>query len=223
MGNELLELLGKIKDEISNEKTFHLGIEDLYFFREQLFDTLLQFKRDLCRVDFSAMPFLGEDGFHSKTIAYSIWHIFRIEDIVSNTLIRKDEQIFFSGNYKNKVGSPIITTGNELEKMEIYDFSQTLNIDELYKYAESVKGNTNQILNTLSFADLEQRISDEDRKNLKSLHVVSDSENAQWLIDYWCSENIRGLIMMPFSEHWLAHIYASKKIRSALLRDRLTK
>lgn len=109
-----------------------------------------------------------------------------------------------------------ITTGNELEKQEISDFSKTLNLDALYEYAESVKDNTSLLLKELSFCDLERRMTDEDREKLKSLHVVSDSENARWLIDYWCGENIRGLIMMPFSEHWLAHIYASWKIKCAL-------
>jgi len=216
MGNNLLEQCHKIKEEISNETTFHLGIENLLSLRTQLFDILAQFKVELCRADFNAIPFIGEDGFHSKTIAYSIWHIFRIEDIVTHTLINKDNQIFFSRDYKSSIGSPIITTGNELEKQEISDFSKTLNLDALYEYAESVKDNTNLLLKKLSFCDLERRMTDEDRENLKSLHVVSDSENARWLIDYWCGENIRGLIMMPFSEHWLAHIYASWKIKCAL-------
>lgn len=218
MDNNLLELFHKVKEEISNETTFHLGIEDLLSLRNELFDMLLRFKAELRHADFSAIPFIGENGFHSKTIAYSVWHIFRIEDIVTNTLINKGDQIFFSGDYKSSIGSPIITTGNELEKQEISDFSKTLNLDALYEYAKSVKDTTNLLLKKFSFCDLERRMTDEDREILKSLHVVSDSENARWLIDYWCSENIQGLIMMPFSEHWLAHIYASWKIRCALIR-----
>ena len=119
MGNNLLEQCHKIKEEISNETTFHLGIENLLSLRTQLFDILAQFKVELCSADFNAIPLIGEDGFHSKTIAYSIWHIFRIEDIVTHTLINKDNQIFFSRDYKSSIGSPIITTGNELEKQEI--------------------------------------------------------------------------------------------------------
>lgn len=103
MGNNLLEQCHKIKEEISNETTFHLGIENLLSLRTQLFDILVQFKVELCRADFNAIPFIEEDGFHSKTIAYSIWHIFRIEDIVIHTLINKDDQIFFSGDYKRSI------------------------------------------------------------------------------------------------------------------------
>lgn len=56
--------------------------------------TLVSFKEDLCREDFNAIPFINADGYHSKTIAYSIWHIFRIEDIVAHTVITEDEQVF---------------------------------------------------------------------------------------------------------------------------------
>ena len=129
MGNELVKLCTKIKDEISNENTFHSGIKDLLLLRKQLFDILLQFKTELCRDDFNAMPFIGEDGFHSKTIAYSIWHIFRIEDIVSHTLISGDDQIFFVGNFQERIGSPILTTGNELIEHQIADFSKSLDVD----------------------------------------------------------------------------------------------
>ena len=45
------------------------------------------------------MPFANAKGYHNKTIAYSIWHIARIEDIVAHTLIANDEQVFFSGNW----------------------------------------------------------------------------------------------------------------------------
>ena len=216
MGNELVKLCTKIKDEISNENTFHSGIKDLLLLRKQLFDILLQFKTELCRDDFNAMPFIGEDGFHSKTIAYSIWHIFRIEDIVSHTLISGDDQIFFVGNFQERIGSPILTTGNELIEHQIADFSKSLDLDELYKYALSVKIITDWIIENMTFADMSRKIQNSDRMRLESFNVVSQSDNAHWLIDYWCGEDLRGLILMPFSEHWMAHIYACMLIRDKI-------
>lgn len=58
-------------------------------------ETLISFNEQLSREDFDAIPFINADGYHSKTIAYSIWHIFRIEDIVAHTLISENEQVFF--------------------------------------------------------------------------------------------------------------------------------
>ena len=54
--------------------------------------------------------------------------------INSFILISKNEQVFFSSNYQERINSPIITTGNELVKEQIADFSKQLNMKELYSY-----------------------------------------------------------------------------------------
>lgn len=94
MNPDLVTLCNNMKVQISNETTFHVGIKSLLMLRQQLFDILLHFKLALRREDFYAMPFINDKGFQSKTIAYSIWHIFRIEDIVCHTLVSGDTQIF---------------------------------------------------------------------------------------------------------------------------------
>ena len=50
-------------------------------------EILTSFNEELSRKEFDAIPFINADGYHSKTIAYSIWHIFRIEDIVAHTSV----------------------------------------------------------------------------------------------------------------------------------------
>ena len=59
-------------------------------------------------------------------------------------------------------------------------------------------------------------MTEKDRDYLRSLHVVSSDERAVWLIDYWCGKDVRGLIQMPFSRHWIMHIEASIRIRNKL-------
>ena len=54
------------------------------------------------------------------------------------------------------------------------------------------------------------------RNHLESLNVVSSDKNAIWLIDYWCGKDIRGLIQMPFSRHWIMHIEACLRIKKKL-------
>ena len=176
--------------------------------RSRLMQTLVSFKEELCREDFHAIPFINADGYHSKTIAYSLWHIFRIEDIVVHTVIKEDEQVFFAGNYQERINSPIITTGNELMKQQIADFSRQLNLEELYAYIFEVRESTEEMLKRLPYDELKRRIPEERKEYLKSLNVVNDSEKAIWLIDYWCSKDIRGLIQMPFSRHSIMHTEA---------------
>ena len=55
------------------------------------------------------MPFAKAGGYHSKTLAYSIWHVFRIEDIVLHTLILNNSQVLERGEQQKKIGAEIIT------------------------------------------------------------------------------------------------------------------
>ncbi len=216
MNKEWSELNKAVQAQIKKKDTYKMGIDTLLILRSRLMQTLVSFKNDLSREDFNAIPFINADGYHSKTIAYSVWHIFRIEDIVAHALINNDEQIFFAGNYKERINSPIITTGNELVKQQIADFSMQLNIDELYAYIFEVSESTEEMLKRLSFEDLKRKIPEERKEYLRALNVVSTDENAIWLIDYWCNKDIRGLIQMPFSRHWIMHTEACLRIISRI-------
>lgn len=196
--------------QLKKATTFPQGIETLLALRQVLMDELLRMKEKLNRAEFSAMPFPNANGYHSKTIAYSIWHIFRIEDIVAHDLICRDEEIF--ARFRDKIGAPLITTGNELIGRQIKDFSESLALDALYEYALAVKENTDALLRQFTYRDLQRKYDDTDKERLRGLQVVSTDENACWLIDYWCGKDIRGLIQMPFSRHWIMHMEASLRI-----------
>lgn len=210
------ELNKTMQEQIKKKDTYEAGIITLFDLRNQLMKTLISFNEELSRKDFDAIPFINADGYHSKTIAYSIWHIFRIEDIVAHTLISENEQVFFLGNYQERINTPIITTGNELVKEQIADFSKQLNLKELYSYVFDVKDSTEKIISSLSYDDLKKKISEEMKEQLKLLSVVSNDEKAIWLIDYWCGKDIRGLIQMPFSRHWIMHIESSLRIKNKI-------
>ena len=125
-----------IQKMLGKEDTYKEGIVLLIEFRSELFEQITQIVNGYPREAFYQMPFAGENGYHSKTLAYSIWHIFRIEDIVAHTLIQGDEQILFSGGCREKIGCDIITTGNELEGEDLAEFSKKLDVDSLYAYAK---------------------------------------------------------------------------------------
>lgn len=217
MNKEWSELNKTMQTQIRKNDTYEAGIDTLFELRNRLMKILTVFYSELNREEFNAIPFLNADGYHSKTIAYSIWHIFRIEDIVAHILINEDEQVFCTGGYQERINSPIITTGNELEKQQIADFSMQLNLKELYSYIFEVKASTERILKSLSYDEMKKKVSKERKEYLKSLNVVSNHENAIWLIDYWCNnKDIRGLIQMPFSRHWIMHIEASLRIRNKI-------
>ncbi|MBP5261712.1 MAG: phage head-tail adapter protein [Clostridiales bacterium] len=216
MNKEWSEQNKRMQQLIRKADTFDQGREVLVGLRNELMDTLLSYREDLNREDFDSMPFMNADGYHSKNIAYSIWHIFRIEDIVAHTLVNGDEEVLFAGDYQRRINSPIITTGNELVKGQISDFTKQLDIDELYSYIADVKRSTEDILRNLTYSDLKNKVTDARKDALISLGVVSTDENAFWLVDYWCGKDVRGLVQMPFSRHWIMHIEACQRIKNRL-------
>lgn len=216
MNKEWSELNKTMQMQIKKKDTFSFGIDSLFKLRRQLMEQILAFKKDLSDEEFCSMPYINANGYHSKTIAYSLWHIFRIEDIVAHSLIAGDKQIFFEKEFQRRINSPIITTGNELVKEQISDFSKQLNIDELYQYISEVDKSTSEILKSLSFEDMKVKVTEEKKTYLKTLNVVSEDENVCWLIDYWCGKDIRGLVQMPFSRHWIMHVEACLRIKEKL-------
>lgn len=216
MNAEWSQLNKTMQLQLKKKETFDSGIETLLILRKSLMDQISEFRNTLTAEQFSAIPFINANGYHNKTVAYSLYHIFRIEDITANTLISGSPQIFFSGNYQARMNSPIITTGNELIKQEIADFSSKLDIDELYNYISDVDESTAKLLKRLTFSDMKTAMTEQDKDNVRSLKVVSEDENAVWLIDYWCSKNIQGLLQMPFSRHRIMHTEAALRIANKL-------
>ena len=214
MNKEWSDLNKAIQVQLRKESSFSDGIDTLLTLRQSLMDELFSMKRALSRDDFNAMPYPNAKGYHSKTIAYSIWHIFRIEDIVTHSLIQNDSEVFEA--YQGKIKAPIITTGNELAGRQIEVFSNEMDLDALYAYAVAVKSATDKMLIQLSYRDLRRKFGEADKTRLQGLQVVSTDERACWLIDYWCGKDIRGLIQMPLSRHWIMHIEASLRIKNKI-------
>lgn len=203
---------------LNKKDTFREAIALLIELRADIFNQIAQIMNGYPEEAFWLMPFAGADGYHSKTLSYSIWHIFRIEDIVAHELIEEDEQVFFREGYAERINTPIITTGNELCGEDIARFSEGLDRWELYNYAKAVLESTNQILLKLEYTDLKRRFGDTFRDKLKRSKCISEDEKAAWLIDYWCDKDLKGLIRMPFSRHHIMHVEAMRRIKNELCR-----
>lgn len=216
MNKEWSELNKEVKILLNKKTTFKDGINKLIALRSLLFNEWKKAMSDLSIEDYSNQPFFNRDGYESKTIAYSIFHVFRIEDIVLNTLINNRQQIFIRDDYQYKMNSSIITTGNELKGESISDFSKTLVIEELWEYAKSVFEESNDWLLSIEYDDLKIVYLEIDKERIRNTKTVAESEI--WLIDYWCGKDIKGLLGMPFSRHWIMHLEASLRIRNRLVR-----
>lgn len=205
-----------MQDNLKKQTTFSDGIKNLLQLRNNLMEEIDLIFKTTSPEDFFALPFPKSKGNTNATIAWSIYHIFRIEDIVCNSVINSKTQIFFDYDFQNRMNSSIITTGNELSNEELIEFSKKLNIQELYNYAKLVKENSEKMMLEISYEETKLKIPEEKKEYLKSLKVVSLAESSSWLIDYWCGKNVRGLLQMPFSRHWIMHVEACLKMKNKL-------
>ena len=188
-------------------------------------------------IDWHTLKIVGEA--QGKTVfqfcAQYLYYIFEVLLVILiiiygqkaiETLLKKESPIPFGGiilamtwgaiHFVSRGVGPIVTTGNELVKQQIADFSKQLNLEELYSYIFEVRESTEKMLGRFSYDELKRKIPDGRKGYLESLNVVNGDEKAIWLIDYWCSKDIRGLIQMPFSRHWIMHTEACLRIKNKI-------
>ena len=188
-------------------------------------------------IDWHTLKIIGEA--QGKTVfqfcAQYLYYIFEVLLVILiiiygqkaiETLLKKESPIPFGGiilamtwgaiHFVSRGVGPIVTTGNELVKQQIADFSKQLNLEELYSYIFEVRESTEKMLGRFSYDELKRKIPDGRKGYLESLNVVNGDEKAIWLIDYWCSKDIRGLIQMPFSRHWIMHTEACLRIKNKI-------
>ncbi|MBO4638196.1 MAG: DUF3795 domain-containing protein [Treponema sp.] len=219
MDKEWSEKNKKMQTQIAKENTFAEGIKMLLELRAQIFEQITAIVNTFPPVAFYQLPFGGGEGNHCTTLAWSLWHTFRIEDIVVHTLILQDKQILMQSSWLKKTKSPIITTGNELDGEQTVEFSKQLNVKAVYEYCKAVMDSTNEFLGRLQFADLKKKFSDADKQRLIESKCVSPDESSAWLIDFWCGKTIKGLIQMPLSRHWIMHVEAMRRIKNKLCQE----
>ena len=204
---ERSEIFKLFQATIKKSSSFEVGKQNLLLLRAEL-SAVYDYLFNTCNEDdFYQMP-LAKD----KTIAYYLYHLIRIEDITSNTLILGKPQLFFTEKFDISLNSPIITTGNELNRDELIEFSKMLKIEALKDYAYTVLNNTNIMIQKMSFEESKTKISEERKAEVLKTQTVSNDGNAIWLVDYWCKKNYAGLFLMPFSRHHMLHLNGCLRI-----------
>jgi hypothetical protein len=138
-----------------------------------------------------------------------MWHSARIEDITMNLLVTEDGQVFNAGNWKEKIGSSIVDTGNSMNEREILEFSKSINMDALKNYRMEVGRKTRAIINKLTTADMKRKFDKSKLQRILDEGAVLNVEASNWLIDFWGRKNVAGIILMPVTRHHVVHINES--------------
>lgn len=154
--------------------------------------------------------FRPEKSFSS--IAWNLWHITRIEDIVSNILINDSLQILNS-EWSRKLKYSITDTGNAFTKDDVDDLDQKINIEELFQYRSAVGTKTQEIIGKLTAEELKRKPSKEQLDRILSEGALTDEEDSIGLLDFWSRKTVSGLLTMPLTRHQVVHINDSFKLK----------
>ena len=150
--------------------------------------------------DYSVMPTEKDE-----TIAWHLWHIARIEDLVSNLLIARQSQIF-DDDWMDRMNVTVKDTGNVMSDSEIISFSRHVKKQDLINYRNAVGCQTCAVIKSLTPSDLKRKPESEYLDRLVSEGGLLDRKGSVWLKDFWGSYTVTGLLLLPLTRHHMMHL-----------------
>ncbi|MCL1811889.1 MAG: hypothetical protein FWG29_00040 [Treponema sp.] len=190
--NLLLEMHSLLHDK----KVYNTSIETIY---DNLWDNL---QEKTCKIISNK----------ETSIIWNIWHITRIEDIISNIIMGNKETIF-NKEIQGKLNIKIKDTGNAMAYSDIELLNKNINIKALKEYRVKVGKSTRKIIESLEYNDMKIKVTKEQLEKIKQNGGVTNDSKSIWLLDFWGRKNIFGLIMMPITRHQTVHLNDSFKIK----------
>lgn len=157
---------------------------------------------------------------NASTIAWCLWHITRIEDATTNILIADNVQVFNREPWQKKLNVQVTDTGNAMTDEELSAFSSQIDIQALKQYRIAVGRNTREILKELKAPDLKRKMNPGALKRVMNEGVlIEDKEDSRWLIDFWGSKRVMGLLLTPVTRHLIMHLNEGMRIRQKCLKE----
>ena len=160
--------------------------------------------------DFIVMPTEKDE-----TIAWHLWHIARIEDIVGNLLIAKQPQIF-NEQWMKRMNVSVKDTGNAMSDEEIIKLSIEIDKKELINYRNTVGTGTRKIIKNLSYSDLKRKPEQQDLQRIVAEGGLTEDKNSIWLKDFWGRLTIGGTVLLPLTRHHMMHLPDSYRIKETI-------
>lgn len=168
----------------------------------------------LSRLTDEQMRRVPKGGEHS--VVWAVWHIARIEDVTMNILLADAPQVFQSGGWREKVGSPYENVGNEMSPEEIGRLSASVDLQALLAYRLEVGKRTREIVRHLNFAELDELPAPERLHRIAKEGAVGGK--AAWLLEYWGGKASCNLLLMPATRHCFVHLNEVRRMLPKLRR-----
>lgn len=145
------------------------------------------------------------------SVAWLLWHIARIEDVTMNVLVAGDSQLFNQEAWQERLGVTTQDAGNATGEGAVYQLSQSVDIEALRAYRQSVGRRTREIVASLRPEQLRQKVDPVRLQQVLDQGAVVPE--AQGLIDYWGRRTIAGLLLMPPTRHNFIHLNEAQRVK----------
>ena len=138
------------------------------------------------------------------SVAWTIWHIARIEDIAMDLLAAGTPQVLDQDNWVRQMNVDTSSTGNAMEEEDISDLSARIELPALRDYRAAVGRRTCEIVATLQPEDLRQKV--DPTRIAQVMESGALVKSARGIAEYWNKRDIAGLLLMPATRHNLVQL-----------------
>ncbi len=145
------------------------------------------------------------------SVAWTIWHIARIEDIAMNILVVNEQQLFLENDWLGRLNIEYKDSGFAMDDRGVAELSQTIDLEALRTYRVTVGRKTRQIVKHLRTDTLKEMTKTERLQRVYDEGAAGPE--ASGLIDYWSKRTIAGLLLMPATRHNLVHLNEALKLK----------
>ncbi len=144
-------------------------------------------------------------GTKTVPLCWQFWHTYRIEDLVSNILMKNQDQIF-NAEWQRKMGVSITDTGNALEPEEAIAFGKDIDASALREYILTVGKNTRKIIENLTLEQINSMVPEEWVMRILEEGGVTTDFRSVWLLVFWGRLTRGGMILTPLTGHHMMHL-----------------
>lgn len=144
-------------------------------------------------------------GCKKVPICWIFYHCYRIEDLVSNIIMKNQEQIF-NDDWKKRLNIQITDTANALNEDEVIEFGKHLNINALKEYMIEVSDNTRNIISNLTLEEINSKVPEEWIMNVLEDGGVTTDFKSIWLLVFWGRLTRGEMILTPLTNHHMIHL-----------------
>lgn len=149
------------------------------------------------------------------SIAWSYWHLARIEDTVFNLLVAGSPMVLDQDGWAELLAVPQRHTGNGMAQAEIEELGHMIDLQALRNYRIAVGKRTRQIMQSLSPGRLLEKVLAEDIQMVRQQRAVLPE--AEDLLNYWGKRTIRGLLLMPATRHNMVHLNEALSLKKKFI------